>query len=266
LIDGGATSVAVQDLTNAGLISVQHSTFTSNAGTFTNSGIVRINDATVTFSGFQASASSMTNAGIIQISSGAASFDNQTASSNPGTIDFGAGGAAVFTISGANGLTTIRSQILSGHLTASPSDEDLTDALGSAVANQLGAPNPWHGVPVNWNSILVMRTFAGDADLDGVVSFSDLVAVAQNYGISDGSAYWTSGDFNYDGNVNFADLVVVAQHYGDSMPAAVPGAPLEFQSDLAAAFASVPEPGIPTVLFGSLIVLTKRSARRRLRI
>src|SRR3712207_8521312 len=46
---------------------------------------------------------------------------------------------------------------------------------------------------------------------DGVVNFTDLVALAQNYGVADGSAVWARGDFDFDGNVGFSDLVRLAQ-------------------------------------------------------
>jgi predicted outer membrane repeat protein len=62
---------------------------------------------------------------------------------------------------------------------------------------------------------------AGDADHDGKVAFSDLVAVAQHYGASTGVNY-AAGDFNYDGQVTFADLVTVAQNYGKSLPVPAP--------------------------------------------
>ena len=51
------------------------------------------------------------------------------------------------------------------------------------------------------------------------------------------------GDFTYDGNVNFVDLVKLAQNYGGALPAqAIPGASVQFDADLARAFAAVPEP------------------------
>ena len=59
---------------------------------------------------------------------------------------------------------------------------------------------------------LVRWTLYGDANLDGVVNFSDLLIVAQNYGRT--NAYWYQGDFNYDGKVDFADLLKVGQNFG----------------------------------------------------
>lgn len=93
----------------------------------------------------------------------------------------------------------------------------------------------------------------GDANFDGSVNFADLVAVAQHYGDSGGSERWDQGDFNGDGKVDFADLVSVAQNYGASS---------DFQADLAAAFASVPEPG-SLVLLAAILGLGRPRGRRR---
>jgi autotransporter-associated beta strand protein len=93
------------------------------------------------------------------------------------------------------------------------------------------------------SQVEVAYTLPGDSNLDYGVNFTDLVALAQNYGTT-GGATWSRGDFSYDGDVNFTDLVTLAQNYGGSVPAAgaIPGAAVGFEADLAAAFASVPEP------------------------
>jgi ELWxxDGT repeat protein len=62
--------------------------------------------------------------------------------------------------------------------------------------------------------------FAGDANHDRTVDFTDLVALAQNYN-TDGKTF-AQGDFNYDGNVDFNDLVILAQRYNTTL--AAPGA------------------------------------------
>lgn len=107
----------------------------------------------------------------------------------------------------------------------------------------------------------------GDADANGAVGFSDLVRVAQNYGINDGQRRWSEGDFNYDGNVGFDDLVTVAQNYDLSGP--MPGAsdPLmasSFSADweMAMALASpAPEPASLALL--ALPALWCAGRRRR---
>lgn len=62
----------------------------------------------------------------------------------------------------------------------------------------------------------------GDANLDGKVTFADLVQVARHYGQT--GATWTTGDFNYDGSVGFDDFVLLARNYGHSSITSAPPA------------------------------------------
>ena len=86
----------------------------------------------------------------------------------------------------------------------------------------------------------------GDANEDGSVNFSDLVALAAHYGQSGG---WTSGDFNQDQKVGFDDLVILAAHYG--------------QNNLTAAFTWVPEPVSLTIPLFTAGALYRRMNRRK---
>ncbi|MFT3784979.1 MAG: CARDB domain-containing protein [Tepidisphaeraceae bacterium] len=63
---------------------------------------------------------------------------------------------------------------------------------------------------------------AGDANHDRTVNFSDLLALASNYGKSGYPIDYTQGDFNYDSTVNFSDLLVLAASYGQSLAAPPP--------------------------------------------
>ena len=124
----------------------------------------------------------------------------------------------------------------------------------------------WNGQTVDSTSLLIRYTLGGDANIDGVVDFTDLVKVAQNYGASGGTSTWLKGDFDYDGNIGFSDLVQVAQNYGTGLPAqGVPGASVAFENDLARAFASVPEPGA-LLLAGIAPCLLRRRKRRTVRV
>jgi autotransporter-associated beta strand protein len=137
--------------------------------------------------------------------------------------------------------------------------------LGYAEAGDvLGATGgTFAGQPVDGSAVLVRYTLSGDANLDGIVDFNDLVRLAQSYNTTvpaTGSG-WYRGDFNYDGGVDFNDLVKLAQNYNSALPgSAIPGASERFDVDLAAAFASVPEPGL-VGLFG-LCLLTMGAQRR----
>lgn len=118
------------------------------------------------------------------------------------------------------------------------------------------------GEAVDGSAVLVRATLDGDANLDGQVSFADLVAVAQHYGLT-GTSTWATGDFNYDGATSFADLVAVAQNYGAVLPASIPGATPDFEHDLAAAVAQVPEPASLALLLGAGLLALRRGGRSR---
>jgi hypothetical protein len=120
------------------------------------------------------------------------------------------------------------------------------------------------GQTLDSTSLIVRYTRAGDANLDGVVNFADLVTVAQNYGKNAGNGSWSEGDFNYDAKVNFSDLVMVAQNYGGAVGAGAVFSPsADFSGDMAQAFDSVPEPaGVLFLLLLPLIVGRGVRARR----
>jgi hypothetical protein len=119
------------------------------------------------------------------------------------------------------------------------------------------------GAAADPDAVLARYTLLGDANLDGLVNFVDLVQLAQNYNVVDGARTWFLGDFTYDGNTNFADLVKLAQNYNTSLPTEpIPGASAAFNTDLAAAFASVPEPGTLSLLVSFACGLTAQRRRR----
>jgi hypothetical protein len=122
------------------------------------------------------------------------------------------------------------------------------------------------GITVDATSTLARYTLYGDATLDGQVGFVDLVRLAQNYNVTDGSQFWAQGDFDYDGNVNFADLVKLAQNYNNTLLPAAPlaGGSADFEADWARAVASVPEPGL--ALAGAFVTFALAPRRKRARL
>jgi hypothetical protein len=114
---------------------------------------------------------------------------------------------------------------------------------------------------VGASQVEVGYTLPGDANVDFAVDFNDLVALAQNYN-TEGN-FWYEGDFTYDGFVDFNDLVKLAQNYNTALPSGpVPGAPVGFEGDLTAAFASVPEPAGLSVLALAGWLLVRRGRGR----
>jgi hypothetical protein len=172
-------------------------------------------------------------------------------------------------------ISSVRATLVSGYANGAWNGPGI-DSVGIAAGRSLGYAEAsdifgasggiFGGATVDGSAVLVRYTLAGDATLDGAVDFNDLIKLAQNYNSStpaEGSG-WYRGDFNYDGTVDFNDLVKLAQNYNAALPSeSIPGAPADFASDLAAAFASVPEPGAVTLLLAGA-VLTGR--RRRVRV
>jgi hypothetical protein len=109
---------------------------------------------------------------------------------------------------------------------------------------------------------LIRHTKYGDATLDGVVDFNDLVKLAQNYNAS--GQHWYQGDFTYDGMVDFNDLVKLAQNYNTALPnEPIPGASAAFERDLAAAFGAVPEPTSGALMCAASVLAVGARRRRR---
>ncbi len=67
------------------------------------------------------------------------------------------------------------------------------------------------GTPAAANQLLIKYTLLGDANLDGLVNFQDLVAVVQNF--NKGATDWATGNFLFQSSTNFQDLVAVVQNF-----------------------------------------------------
>jgi len=133
-------------------------------------------------------------------------------------------------------------------------------AQSSAVLGAGGGV--FRGETVDGTAIVARFTLLGDATLDGVVDFNDLVKLAQSYNTA--GTTWNSGDFTYDGVTDFNDLVKLAQSYNTGILGAppIPGASASFEQDLARAAALVPEPSMFAVM-GMAAAATGLGRRRR---
>jgi hypothetical protein len=118
------------------------------------------------------------------------------------------------------------------------------------------------GLPVASGDVLVMYTYAGDLNLDGLVD-------AQDYGIIDnwvqfpGTSGYANGDINYDGVIDAADYGIIdntIQLQGPPIPAGTYPA-------FTGATAAVPEPAACGVaaLGGAMLLARRRHRRRRRR-
>jgi hypothetical protein len=124
---------------------------------------------------------------------------------------------------------------------------DATAAAGITYYYVLTAVNPADEGPRS-AEVFAHSHFPGDANDDGIVNFTDLVTLAQNYGAA-GNLLWDDGDFTSDGLVDFKDLVILAQNYnGVPQSAAALMRSLSLQS---AAAAAPPPPPVVTRVYVS---------------
>ncbi len=100
------------------------------------------------------------------------------------------------------------------------------------------------GTAAGANQIVVKYTLGGDANLDGLVNFNDLVAVVQNFNMA--GTDWAHGNFLYGSSTSFNDLVLVVQNFNKVLPAPS-GSDVSLGSstiDIGPTAVQVPEPGI----------------------
>jgi hypothetical protein len=241
------------------------------------------NGATINLASTQHLAQLTVAGGLAKLTaSGAKVLEATSVSAAGGKLDLTSNRLIVDYAPGNSPMASIRQQIISGYnaggalwggngiVSSSAALNPTSVGLGYAEASEVllnGAT--YGGESVDGSAVLVQYTLLGDATLDGVVDFNDLVKLAQNYNTTVSAStqsWWNHGDFTYDGVVDFNDLVKLAQNYNTSLPgAAVPGAPASFSQDLAAAFAQAPEPGTLGALgiVGAIGLMRRRTRRGR---
>jgi hypothetical protein len=88
--------------------------------------------------------------------------------------------------------------------------------LGAAEASQalgIGATETalWNGQTIDGTTVLVKYTYAGDANLDGLLSGDDYFQIDSAF--PQGAHGWVNGDFNYDGVVNGDDYFLIDSNF-----------------------------------------------------
>ncbi len=112
--------------------------------------------------------------------------------------------------------------------------------FSTVTGNRIDATH-WLALLKSPTKLSLALAVSGDATLDGIVNFDDLLILAQNYGQSGPNFDWKRGNFDGNTSVNFDDLLALAQHYGQSalQPSTTRS---DFAADWALAQALVPEP------------------------
>jgi len=134
-------------------------------------------------------------------------------------------------------------------------------AIGYADATAIGitSTGSFLGGTVDNTSVLLRYTFAGDANLDGMVTSADFTRLSQNF--SGSNKRWSDGDFNYDGKVNALDFNALATTYGLILPTPTPGDAIGAALPAGGLGALVPEPGSLGLLAAASAMLIRRRRR-----
>jgi parallel beta-helix repeat protein len=156
----------------------------------------------------------------VQLGSGTFAVASLTLQGNA-TLNLGSGTLEIDFGDAADPLAMMQSYIQSGFSNDAWTGSGITSSIAQSnpglYAIGYADGNDDVGTPAVAGQIYMQATVVGDATLDGIVNFPDLLLVAQNYGKT--GQDWAHGDFNYDGIVNFPDLLLVAQNYGKQMSA-----------------------------------------------
>jgi hypothetical protein len=150
------------------------------------------------------------------------------------------------------GLATSRPDAISGLTT-----------LGVATGGQVCGLGPsdtdiWNGLAISGSDTLVMYTYAGDANLDGVIDGGDY-GVIDNFAQVPGADGYGNGDFNYDGVIDGGDYGIIDNNIQAQ------GAPLGDSGSIGAATA-VPEPaacGVALIAATTATFIWRRRRRAR---
>lgn len=142
-------------------------------------------------------------------------------------------GTAIFDHDSDGGATfsAVKSAVISGYAGGAWNGNGLRDSvaastpkytLGYATSTAILGPTGgnYNNLFVDEHAVIVHHTLDADFNMDNTVNFTDLLKLAQSYGLTNKN--FTDGDVDFNGSVNFNDLLPVAQLYGQSSFSSTP--------------------------------------------
>jgi hypothetical protein len=112
----------------------------------------------------------------------------------------------------------------------------------------LAETGTWFGQSVSGSDTLIMYTYAGDFDLNGVVNADDYFVIDSNYNKPAPSLNYARGDLNYDGRIDGDDYAGI-------------DASFTAQTSVFPHAQAVPEPSTAVVLVGAAAMSLRRRRR-----
>jgi adhesin HecA-like repeat protein len=132
----------------------------------------------------------------------------------------------------------------------------MSDAAASSILTTLGIATAaqanktsFAGITVSGTDVLVMYTYAGDANLSGAIDGDDFARIDDGY--SQSLAGYFNGDFDYSGKVDADDYWLISRSFARQAAA--------FSGSLPSSLQAVPE---PACLFALALPLLAQRRRR----
>ncbi len=157
------------------------------------------------------------------------------------TFDLGGGSLL---IDGAAQFNAVKGLITGGKIVTSIPSSGASVGYARLSDLYTTLPSTYLGETITADTIVLRYTLKGDANLDRIVNFDDLLKLAASY---NQTGSWSGGDFTSDGVVNFDDLLALAANYNANLSA-----------DWAMAMTLVPEPSAIVAALGMTAVLKRR--------
>jgi hypothetical protein len=151
-----------------------------------------------------------------------------------------------------------------GLTTSMPDAQSGLTTIGISTGAARGGLGPtdtdlFAGQTITGASTIAMYTYAGDANLDGVIDGGDYGIIDNFVQVPGASGYW-NGDFNYDGVIDGGDYGIIDNNIQAQ------GAPFPTAGETSASLSSVsvvPEPAACGLALLGAVAMSMRRCRRR---
>ncbi|MDP9173328.1 MAG: NF038122 family metalloprotease [Planctomycetota bacterium] len=213
----------------------------ANLGILTGAGSLAIgspagNTAAMTVATLAQTSVLVDSTGLLTVTGGGANNALNTLQINNGGLLNITSSGVTLNYTAASPNATVRGYISSGYnpgsapwtgTTGITSSNAAADSAHHSVAFADGADGVVINLPANISSAvpgggalpagaeLITYAFAGDANLDGKVDFSDFVILSNHFGGT--FTNWDQGNFNYDSGVDFSDFVILSNNFGEGV-------------------------------------------------